>query len=344
VAQVLLEAVPPFTTAGNAWKASAELAWDWAEAIYQGWLAGGRTNATVDGYFNGVLGIQSIGVTSTGAFMSDNTVWNSMLTSMFNTGLPPNRLMAAGVLYNLTNNNTKYGTIIAAQSGLGAAPNQAGMGLWDFSNCSDAQTRYPTQVADLNSRWANTNVNKNSNFDMLVKPAIKGAQNQDNQHMKWLLERLNYSHGVNQEDMTAVSALGYRSPQNCSIRDREAMGLTSDFVPGTRMYWHFAGQHAYGGAASYSSDSALNYTVIYPTTSAIDPMWETRVITPFPVMHPYEECFNDNTYAAFHTEYIAVYSMEYFNIAMIAHCFDGNDVTTTPDASKRYKRRLSCAP
>jgi len=344
VAQVLLEAVPPFTTAGNAWKASAELAWDWAESMYQGWHAGGRTNSTIDGYFNGVLGLQSIGVTKSGLFMSDNTVWNNQLTSMFGAQHDACRYMAAGALYNLTDNNTKYGVVIAPRYTSGGAPNQEGMGLWDFVQCADAQTRYPTQVAYLNARWTDA-VNKNSNFDMLIKPAIKGAQTQDNQYYKWMLEKLNYSHGVNQEDRTAVSALGYRSPQNCSIRDREAMGLTSDSVPGTRMYWHFAGQHAYGGSNSYSSDSILNFSVVAPMTGAsADPMWETKVITPFPVMHPYEECFNDNTYAAFHTEYIAVYSTEFFNLSMIAHCFDGNDVTTTPDTSKRYKRRLFCAP
>jgi hypothetical protein len=336
VAHVLLEA--GFTTAGNAWKASAELAWDWSEALYQDFTANGPTGSVVDGYFNGMCKLSTYGVTDAGAFV-DSAVYAAQITDLF-TGLGGVydlcRRMAAGTLYNLTDNNTKYGVIIKPFYGADSWYQQ-GIGVWEFAQCTDAQTRYPTEVAYANLRWGNS-VTAGTTFIGMVRPALYNAQNQDNQYMQWMQQILDYSHGVNQEDKAAVTGLP-RGVMNASIRDREAMGLTAYEVPGTRPLFHFAGQHAYG---AYSIDNTSATMVTYPLTTGGDALWQSKLAAPFPVQHPYEESFHDSTNVIYHAEFLSCTSMTYFCMAAIAHCFDGNDVVD--EVGGRYKRRISCAP
>lgn len=336
IGQTLREA--GFTTAGNAWVASAELAWNWAESLRLDYVANGPTGSVVDGYFNGTLGLQAIGVTSGGVFMTDTPTWNGQLATLFGTSLTQVRIMAAGTLYAATANKTAYGNVCQAVY-TGTTVNQHGIGLWEFAQAPSAVDDYPTEAAYLNGRWGSAAVNTDAYWDSIHRAALMGAQNHDNQYYKWLQQRLNYAQGVNQEDRTRVTGMGRRYPENILLRDREAMGLPSSNTPGTVAFFHMGGQPSYRGLNNASTESPANYTVCTPVGA--DPNWRLRELTPFPVQMPHEEGFNDNTYAIAHTEFVIRTNLEHFISALICHAFDGN--AATAPITSNYKRRLVCA-
>ena len=321
IGQTLKEA--GFTTAGNTWIASAELAWTWAESLRLDYVANGPTGSVVDGYFNGTLGLQANGVTSGGIFMTTTATWNAQLAALFGSSLTLVRVMAAGTLYAATGNKSAYGDVCAAVYS-GGTINQHGIGLWEFSQAAERLGDYPSEVTYIKGRWDVAVPYPDGYWDSIHRAALTEGRPQDhtNIYYQWLQQRLNYAQGVNQEDRTRVTGMGRRRPENILLRDREAMGLPSSNTPGTVAFFHMGGQPAYRGLNNASSDSTANFTCIYPT--GIDPLWWGKTLTPFPRQMPHEEGFNDNTYAINHTEFVIRTNLEHFITNLICHAFDAH--------------------
>jgi len=334
-----------FTTLGTIWQDSAELAWDWAEAMYQDYAANG-----VDGLLIVAHYITACNVMINASW--DDATYAAKLAALQTAASSP-RYFAAACIFRLTDDTT-YGDIVANAFDL-AQTGVTGLAVWEFVQATHSYTSPQNQKNYYNARWttvANTqhanpltgttayrNPN-NANFfspadcTYLIQAFINSTQNQSNVYLKLMQAGMAFWTGANQNGHCCSVGLGARSTLNPLHRDREAMGLDAEDVPGLWLYtwWHDNTQGIV--VNNLSGENGSNFTIDRPTTAD-----RTRVVTPYNHALPAHEQHWDNSYMIYNTEFTTQQDIvPMFILALWLSAWDGNTETQYESDKKRFNR------
>jgi endoglucanase len=350
------------TTAAADWLASAELAWDWAETLYQDWVANGSSQTLIDAYLDTDLGVKSLIKTAKGW---DETAWDANIERIYEGEPGTNavsmtrqlRWAAAGTLYNVTDNKTPYGNIIGNGDGGnqgpkgnlafgGAQGDWSGVGMWEFCQAPSAvdYTTPQPQVAYYNSNWLQANPHKLPELNLWMAVSYElmtDTLDGDSPYLQALRDMVNRDSGAWQLGISRTNGIGVRGVLNTVNRDRQALGYVDGEMLGVSHYINFSKASQFGGLNifNFSTDSPLNFTVEYPTG---DYTGLKQIIKPFRAHYPLAECFWDNSYCIYDTEYTTQQNITpRYQAAVILHAWDGN---TAEDAGvKRIRRQVQVA-
>lgn len=321
MAQVFEEA--GHTSLAATWEASAVDAFDWAEAIYQDYVANGATGTVVDTFFNTDCGY------ATGMGF-DATQFADAMANLFNATFEDIRLAAIGSLYSLTD-DTVYGDWIEAEDrGLSHQSTYEAIAAWEFCQAPSA-VNYVTPSSHVdyyNSRWS-VAITSLRPWPEIVRAFYNGTQNQSSAFLQLMHDRVSADAGRNQRGISRTTGQGSRYPLNVLVRDREAMHLPSSVTPGIHVYANPNNQQS-GGilVQNASTDSPLNWTVETPTGAQEATYGSKRVIYPIRWQTPINEMWFDNSFWIYMTEYTAQENiLPRFAMASIQHAFDGNTQT-----------------
>lgn len=347
------------TTLGQTWIDSAELAYEWAEAIRAGYAASGILDAAWIAHYITTLDIK------TRSGFSD-----AQLTTHFNAlnAVCPEMQMFA--VYNLY-------TAFAAQSpDTGSAPYwsliepleddvpQTGyngaLGVWEYAQGPTGDAGFK---AYYNGRWnlqpeqsiyiaglygnrvykysgggefpAPSSPNNNLIYAFLTSDVrALGALAKDNTNMflQYLQAGECYNTGANPYDSTCVTGIGVRQPHSLFI-DREATGLAPTDIPGFPCYMGRATWDTANIVINLSTEQPNNFTA--GLLFAGDPYASTngykKLVEPFYQMIPHGVTHFRNTFGIYTTETdLGGPIFGRFTQAMFLHGWDGNDNTEEP--------------
>lgn len=343
-----------FTALAAMWKASAELAYDWADDLYADYLAhkddgNNLANATlIQAYFIGKLNMKVNGGWSDATF-------NTHMTVMFGSWMSKPKQFAASVLMNINGPTSIYADYLATFA-TGAITEPTA--IWEVANAA-VPPGVSAQVANyhgisLTAGYANnrsvldtvtddfipgnahvTMANGKSLwvlggndyiFQELIK-TVAPANMQTNTLHKMIQGGVSWNMGANQENMCATVGLGNRHPVVLH-REREAMGLESIGWPGIVCFtWWESNNSGIAVQNFANNDSAVNYTqnaaITYPH-KLIEP--DYRSFPPF-------EAHWANTFVIYHTEFGGAQGLQNIQANLWLHAADGNTDTETPSTS-----------
>jgi endoglucanase len=329
--QVFLEA--GLTTLGNTWLDSAVLEWEWAENIYQDYLANGATGLEVDAWGSDFY---------TAAGWSAPT-WAAATADLFGsvTEVEQWRRFAQATLYAVTDDQDLYGDEVAA-SGTGGlnASGTTGLAGWEFVQ-APSSTEYLTGMgANLRNavigQFTDLSPNVWGDWKLFIWDAFAGGTpTHASASIKLMENYLDIRAGVQNEGMSWTTGLGVRGPINTLLRDREWMGIPGPDIPGVSVYFNFTLSSSFIAPNNFAlGNSNANYTFIAPSDSGA----LGRTIEPTQRHTPIMECYYDNTYVIYSTEHTTQErALPFFILAAILHAFDENTATT---AVKRIRRQV----
>jgi len=353
------------TALAQIWMDSAELAYEWADTIYQGYLVNDITDAAWIAHYITRLDFK------TRSGFSDTD-----LKTHYDALIPRCAEMRMFAVYQLY-------TAFASQSpDTGSAPywaiiepleddvSQTGyngaLGVWEYAQGPTGDAGFK---AYYNSRWyvnpeavyapglngnrvfkySSTGVNPwpsepNNNLvyaflSSEVHSPTPLPKDNTNKYIRYLQAGEGYNTGANPYDCTCVTGIGSRQPHSLFL-DREATGLASSDIPGFACYM---GTGAWANSAilnNLSNDSPVNFTcsnvrVGDPTGNGM-----VRLVEPFHHMIPHGLTHFRNSYAIYTTETeLRGPIFGRFANAMFLHAWDGNTETTQPKT--RYWARCS---
>ncbi len=343
IGQVFNEA--GFVTEGAAWVASAELAFDWAEALWQDFKTNSVAGPVIQGYFATTLDFYTRAAATTPPWSTTKS--NTAIAELFNnfhTGVF--RTWAATVLLNATN-DPAYETIIQSRvpalwaDGLNDYTGHANWEHIQSPQCPTAQRDY------VNSRW-DTAPSSNGVYGelaMRVRAALKGAQDSSNPHYAVLRRRLAEALGICQTGKSKIIGVGNRWPRNLTHNDKFAFQLTGEQMTGTRIY-HNASRNLGGGASIFDGATdhpvwanAELYSGLYEDT-----LGSRKMRYPLRLMQALDEITVDSKDAINFCEYTITQSITNdLYVAQILNAWDSNTATGFVDPGPfRSTKTLVC--
>ena len=347
------------TTLGQTWTDSAELAYQWADDIYQGYAASGISDPSWIAHYITTLD-----------FKTRSGFSDSQLTTHFNSLQTQCAEMRMFAVYNLY-------TAFAAQSpDTGSAPywaiieplqddvSQTGyngaLGVWEYAQ---GPTGDATFKAFYNGRWnlqpenniytaglsgnrvykysgsgvnpSPSSPNNNLIYAFLTSDVRElGALPKDNTNkfLKYMQAGETYNTGANPYDCTCVTGIGLRQPHSLFI-DREAMGIPPNEIPGFACYMGTGAWDTANVVINLQTEQANNFTASLLFSG--DPYSSTngykKLVEPFHQMIPFGITHFRNTFAIYSTETdLGGPIFGRFANAMFLHGWDGNTETTPP--------------
>lgn len=324
-----------FTTLGNLWVASAELAWDWAESINNDFLAHGTAGTVFNAYFGpSGLNLQANMGWSSATYTSamQNCAIMIRADNADHVGI---RGDASGMLYRATNNFAKYGQWL-----FNAFAMTTYVGMVEYVRATDLLTRPAVggirsgvdQIAyyvgtDTNgqgydhaatslfaSAFAEGGQISSYKFgevgvffsaigpDYMIRAfnAPQTTRNATNKFLRLIHSMTDYQQGSNQEGMCTTSGLGFFCTPNALHRDREAMGIPGKDWPGITTYtWWFSNQGGIGFFV-FANGSDFNFTVNCPPVGVTN---DPRLIEPYYRAYPAMQSHWATTFNIYNTEF-----------------------------------------
>lgn len=344
-----------YTTVGQMWVDSAELAFSWANDIWLDYDANDitATGAWADHYV-------------THLDFQTNAGWDNTQTKtsfdLLQTQSARARNDAAGVLYRATegavyeaimvafsfqevNGTSDLGKWDYCQKGTGASGiidylngeigNPSRPGRWQLYG---SNTLYTAALADEHAyRTGNILLNWQPQSPMLycLFPYFAQTPNTDSNWDQWLgmvLDHATFTTGANQQGICCTTGIGYNTPTPLH-RDREAAGIAAADIPGiTPLTWP-GGSNGNIFFNNYSTDSQLNFTVEIPTGLFESTYGTKRIIEPLRSQRPEFERHFRTTFDIYASEYITQQQIV-GSVAhnLFLHAYDGNTATQLTNA------------
>ena len=351
-----------FTALAAVWLTEAEEVWDWCLPLYL------NPTGEYDDFYIGVLDIQTRAGWSTPTYEYNRDYMNGVINAR--AGAFPSYLMAAGALFEATNDST-YGDIVEDLVGVGGSLDQIaeiGLGCWAYQQAAtansatrdairhDITTRADFQVMALFEATpvayekiqyrdviANNIGGLGGNFDDLGPLMIRAHlitvedDEPDNSYMAAIQSGLCFVLGANQLSMSFTQELGARWPGSIFCADTSAMGQTTP--PGIGCYGYLSiGQ---GTFAFFNFGSGfLNYIINYPEPASASDFEYERMEYPNNWATPVYEAFHESTFVLGQNERTVQQNvLPLQQLAMYAWAFDGNDEVGEPDEVELPQRR-----
>lgn len=319
-----------FSTLATTWQTSALAAWNWAETMYQEYLANvGSANlnsaTNIQAHFNTRCNYQTnLGLT--------DAQFKSAITLMFTATYTQIRTAVAGMLYRLTGLKSPYGDILSAQFAVSAADEFPATGAWEFYQNPNVNTDYATpqpQGAYYSDRWLDA-TSQSSDFQLIRAFLCSQSTRQPtNVYLKRLQDLVAFTSGRHQLGKSVTTGVGSRYPRNTLIRDREAMSLPTSNTPGIPNY-NNALKTTQGGVSpnNFSTDGPLNFTAESPTGLYESTGGRAKLITPIRYLYPINESFRDNSFMIYMTEFTTQQSIvPRLIMALIMHAYAAEPAT-----------------
>lgn len=349
------------TTLGQTWTASAELAYQWADDIYQGYAVSGIASAAWIAHYITRLNFKVRSGFTDPQLTTHYDALQTLCTEM--------RMFAVYQLYTAfaaQSPDTGSAPYFAIISPLGNTVNQTGyngaLGVWEYSkgptgNTSDKDyylSRMWIQPENFIYTPALTGnrVYKYSGSGNTPKPSgpnnnliyaflasdvrSAGALPKDNTNkfLKLVQAGECYNTGANPYDCSCVTGIGpeTRQPHSLFI-DRFATGLAAHEVPGFPCYMGTESWATASIGAGLSTESPLNYTISRRTAG--DPFASTngskKLVEPYHLTIPFGVVHYRNRRGIYTSETdLGGPIFGRFAQAMFLHGWDGNDNTEEP--------------
>jgi endoglucanase len=339
-----------FTSLAAVWTASAEAAWNWAEAIYQSGLGDGGLR---DAYFIGELDAKAKAGWSDAQYRTTMAQLQSLMTVR--------RIAAVGALFRLTERNA-YRAII--EKYISAGPTHSGytgIGLWEYVYSPAANSKLKNAVLNAaggfqqlqtisvtpymtgkigyknHSTINNTYIANSWPFVATLQAYIgTGALNllgmmQDGQAVTL---------GANQTGFSYTNGLGYRNLSRTTLHlDARYLGLTEAPNGITHYGWDQPGiQFRF---FNFSTDAPVNFTAETPTGKFEADYGTKKIYHPYRLSIPFAEHTVQNPFIVYHMEYTFHQTIiPQQIIAMWLHAWDGNTSMEFTDRQFETKQPL----
>lgn len=345
------------TVLGQKWIDSAQLAWDWAEAIYHDYANnGGIASPAWIAYYVTILDLKTRSGMSDPDLTTHFDILNGLCTSQ--------RFLTAACLYTAyaaqtpDTDSAPYFAIIDAEGYAITLSGNTGAAAWEYSQ---GPTGNAPVKAYYNGRWwidarnsvyasrftgtatykysgAGVNpwpVGPNSRcawpfFAAATQVPTPQPTDNANDYLKIIQEGENFVTGANGYDCTCVTGIGLRQPHSLHT-DREALGIAASDIPG---YACYMGTHAWPNSLIFNNlgnDSQLNFTCSRVRTGDPTGNGMVRLVEPLHHMIPHGLTHFRNTLAIYCTETdLANPLFGRLAHSFLLHAWDGNTETTQP--------------
>lgn len=356
------------TTLGQTWLDSAELAYQWADDIYQGYAATGILDPAWIAYYITTIDLKTRTGFSDAELTTHFDALQTLCTEM--------RMFAVYQLYTACaaeSPDTRSATYFAIIDPLGNATNQTGyngaLGLFEYSQ---GPTGDAADKAYYNSRWwiqpenfiytaglsgnrvykysgsgvnpSPSSPNNNLIYAFLtsdVRSAGALAKDNTNKFLKYMQAGECYNTGANPYDCTCVTGIGLRQPHSL-FNDRLMMGVAASEIPGYACYMGTGSWATANILNGLGVDNALSFTS--SLTAVGDANAATggakKLVEPYHNMIPHGILHYRNSLGIYTTETdLGGPIFGRFANAMFLHGWDGNTETTAPK-TRFYARCL----
>jgi endoglucanase len=322
-----------FERLGRQWIESAGLAWQWAERIWSSYREAGSAGAAWLGYYEGELAAIS------NAGWDENQVKRHFDSVQGQANEA--RIFAAGSLFTATGSE-RYRAILEYKRGALSQTGIQALGTWEYAQGKrgdrshkdyyngrwhiDPDNQYTEHFGGKTSYMFNGKANffgpsgipSDLIYAYLTRPRIDGKK-----YLDLLHAGEDFVTGANQSGLCCTTGLGARWPTQPLHRDREAVGLNAEDIPGLTLYmwWHDNSGGLF--VFNFGDDSPLNFIVDRPLAGHAESV--NRMAEPYWRSIPAMQQHWQNTFVIFNTEFVTQQQILGRFIANLwRHGWDGN--------------------